>query len=188
MIEALQAAAERVTAAIHEHREQGDGFATLCKSLGLDVEELNDFIDHEVGKLNGSGTPEGALMHGILIGAVLVNDVTEGDGLDWAAVGKLLPPHDVRTRILRELLKGPSSPNQMADALGEALGNVSYHVKALAGTDPKAKPGIKKTPLVELTHTEPRRGAVEHFYRLTDTALTNPEAQREKEKGEADAA
>ena len=55
-------------------------------------------------------------------------------------------------------------------------------------TDPKAKPGIKKTPLVELTGTEPRRGAVEHFYRLTDTALIDPEGQREKEKGEADAA
>ena len=63
-------------------------------------------------------------------------------------------------RILTSLHKGISSPNQLSQELGEPLGNVSYHVKTLLEYD-----------CVELVKTEPRRGAVEHFYRATERAF-----------------
>ena len=65
--------------------------------------------------------------------------------------------HPLRVRILTSLHKGVSSPNQLSQELGEPLGNVSYHVKTLLEYD-----------CVELVKTEPRRGAVEHFYRATE--------------------
>jgi len=49
-----------------------------------------------------------------------------------------------------------ASPNQLAQALGEALGSVSYHVRILRELD-----------CVELVSTAPRRGALEHYYRST---------------------
>jgi DNA-binding transcriptional ArsR family regulator len=70
--------------------------------------------------------------------------------------------HPLRVRILTSLHKGISSPNQLAQELGEPLGNVSYHVKTLLEFD-----------CVELVKTEPRRGAVEHFYRATERAFFN---------------
>ncbi|HSS32337.1 MAG TPA: helix-turn-helix domain-containing protein [Solirubrobacterales bacterium] len=68
--------------------------------------------------------------------------------------------HPLRVRILSSLSKGISSPNQLAQELDEPLGNVSYHVKTLLEYD-----------CVELVKTEPRRGAVEHFYRATERAF-----------------
>jgi DNA-binding transcriptional ArsR family regulator len=68
--------------------------------------------------------------------------------------------HPLRVRILSSLHQGISSPNQLAQELGEPLGNVSYHVKTLLEYD-----------CVELVKTEPRRGAVEHFYRATERAF-----------------
>jgi DNA-binding transcriptional ArsR family regulator len=68
--------------------------------------------------------------------------------------------HPLRVRILTALHKGVSSPNQLSQELGEPLGNVSYHVKTLLEYD-----------CVELVKTEPRRGAVEHFYRATERAF-----------------
>ena len=68
--------------------------------------------------------------------------------------------HPLRVRILTSLHKGVSSPNQLAQELDEPLGNVSYHVKTLLEFD-----------CVELVKTEPRRGAVEHFYRATERAF-----------------
>jgi len=68
--------------------------------------------------------------------------------------------HPLRVKILSSLHKGISSPNQLAQELGEPLGNVSYHVKTLLEYD-----------CVELVKTEPRRGAVEHFYRATERAF-----------------
>jgi DNA-binding transcriptional ArsR family regulator len=70
--------------------------------------------------------------------------------------------HPLRVRILSSLHNGISSPNQLAQELGEPLGNVSYHVKTLLEFD-----------CVELVKTEPRRGAVEHFYRATERAFFN---------------
>jgi DNA-binding transcriptional ArsR family regulator len=68
--------------------------------------------------------------------------------------------HPLRVRILTSLHKGISSPNQLSQELGEPLGNVSYHVKTLLEYE-----------CVELVKTEPRRGAVEHFYRATERAF-----------------
>ncbi len=62
--------------------------------------------------------------------------------------------HPLRAHILAILNERVASPNDMAEQLGEPLGNVSYHVKALLELD-----------CIELVSTRPRRGAVEHFYR-----------------------
>lgn len=64
--------------------------------------------------------------------------------------------HPLRVRILTVLENTTSSPNQLAHELDAPLGNVSYHVKTLLEYE-----------CVELAKTEPRRGAVEHFYRST---------------------
>ena len=62
--------------------------------------------------------------------------------------------HPLRAHVLAILNERVASPNDMAEQLGEPLGNVSYHVKALLDLD-----------CIELVSTRPRRGAVEHFYR-----------------------
>jgi DNA-binding transcriptional ArsR family regulator len=65
--------------------------------------------------------------------------------------------HRLRLRLLQHLTEhGVASPSALADALGEPLGNVSYHVRILRELD-----------CIELVRTEPRRGALEHFYRAT---------------------
>lgn len=64
--------------------------------------------------------------------------------------------HPLRQRILQELRDEPASPSELAEALGEPLGNVSYHVKILA-----------ECQAVELVRTAPVRGALEHFYRAS---------------------
>jgi DNA-binding transcriptional ArsR family regulator len=72
--------------------------------------------------------------------------------------------HPLRMRILTALHSGISSPNQLSQELGEPLGNVSYHVKTLLEFD-----------CIELVKTEPRRGAIEHFYRATERAFISDE-------------
>jgi DNA-binding transcriptional ArsR family regulator len=62
--------------------------------------------------------------------------------------------HPLRQDILAALNEGVSSPREISEKLGEPLGNVSYHVRTLLERN-----------LIELVRTEPRRGAVEHFYR-----------------------
>jgi DNA-binding transcriptional ArsR family regulator len=71
--------------------------------------------------------------------------------------------HPLRLRILEtiEQLGGIASPNQIAGVLGEPLGNVSYHVKTLL-----------EYGWLDLVKTEPRRGAVEHFYARSERATS----------------
>ena len=65
--------------------------------------------------------------------------------------------HPLRQRLLILLHKrGEASPRELAEACGERLGNVSYHVRVL-----------RDAGCAELVRTEPRRGALEHFYRPT---------------------
>src|ERR1700712_5034331 len=65
--------------------------------------------------------------------------------------------HPLRQRILQRLSEhGVRSPNELSRELGDPLGNVSYHVRILRELD-----------CIELVRTEPRRGALEHFYRAT---------------------
>lgn len=53
-----------------------------------------------------------------------------------------------------------ASPKEIADDLGAGLSNVSYHVNVL-----------RSSGMIVLDHTEPRRGAVEHFYKVSAPAL-----------------
>jgi DNA-binding transcriptional ArsR family regulator len=68
--------------------------------------------------------------------------------------------HRLRTRILVILNERPASPNQLSSELNEGLSQVSYHFTRL-----------KKLGLIELCKEEPRRGAVEHFYRAVGRVL-----------------
>jgi DNA-binding transcriptional ArsR family regulator len=63
--------------------------------------------------------------------------------------------HPLRLRILGALEHRTASPSELADELGAPLGNVSYHVRQLHGLG-----------LLKLVKETPRRGAVEHYYRL----------------------
>lgn len=64
--------------------------------------------------------------------------------------------HPTQREILTRCERQSRSPNQIAKALGVPLGAVSYHVRTLA-----------EKGLLTCVHTEPRRGAIEHFYLLT---------------------
>jgi DNA-binding transcriptional ArsR family regulator len=61
--------------------------------------------------------------------------------------------HPMRVQILTLINGRPWSPNELANELDEGLSQVSYHVKVL-----------KDNKCIRLVKTEPRRGAVEHFY------------------------
>jgi DNA-binding transcriptional ArsR family regulator len=64
--------------------------------------------------------------------------------------------HSMRVQLLTILNDRMASPNELAKELGEGLSQVSYHVKVL-----------KDFGMIEMVKTEPRRGAVEHYYRAT---------------------
>jgi len=68
--------------------------------------------------------------------------------------------HELRAEILAILNERMASPNELAKELGEGLSQVSYHVKVL-----------KDYKVITLVKTEPRRGAVEHYYRATSRAF-----------------
>jgi DNA-binding transcriptional ArsR family regulator len=64
--------------------------------------------------------------------------------------------HPLRVRIITVLNDRMASPNELRKELDEGLSQVSYHVKVLKDFD-----------MIEMVKTEPRRGAVEHYYRAT---------------------
>jgi len=68
--------------------------------------------------------------------------------------------HPLRVQALTILNERVASPNELAKELEEGLSQVSYHVKVL-----------KDCECIELVKTEPRRGAVEHYYRATSRAF-----------------
>jgi DNA-binding transcriptional ArsR family regulator len=68
--------------------------------------------------------------------------------------------HELRVEILAILNERMASPNELAKELNEGLSQVSYHVKVL-----------KDYNCIELVKTEPRRGAVEHYYRASSRAF-----------------
>src|SRR3954468_16469419 len=72
-----------------------------------------------------------------------------------ARIAKALA-HPLRARILQRLGERVASPGDLAVQLDAPLGVVSYHVRMLRDYD-----------CVELVRTEPRRGALQHFYRAT---------------------
>lgn len=64
--------------------------------------------------------------------------------------------HPLRVEILAILNDRTASPNELSKELEEGLSQVSYHVKVLKDFD-----------CIEMVKTEPRRGAVEHYYRAS---------------------
>lgn len=70
--------------------------------------------------------------------------------------------HPLRIRILRMLTQSVASPKEIAEATGEAPGNVAYHARVLLDLD-----------CIELVNTVSRRGARQHFYRAKPGAFTS---------------
>jgi DNA-binding transcriptional ArsR family regulator len=83
---------------------------------------------------------------------------SKGSGVNMNLVKALA--HELRVEILAILNERMASPNELAKELDEGLSQVSYHVKVL-----------KDYECIELVKTEPRRGAVEHYYRATSKAF-----------------
>jgi DNA-binding transcriptional ArsR family regulator len=65
--------------------------------------------------------------------------------------------HPLRVEILAILNDRMASPNELSKELEEGLSQVSYHVKVLRDFD-----------MIRMVKTEPRRGAVEHYYRASN--------------------
>lgn len=85
--------------------------------------------------------------------------------LDWGALARRVM-HPTAVAVLELLAvvadqdEPERSPLDLARVIHAPLGVVSYHVRMLAGRG-----------LIECVRTEPRRGALQHFYRLTPDAL-----------------
>jgi DNA-binding transcriptional ArsR family regulator len=85
--------------------------------------------------------------------------------LDWRAIAAA-GMHKISLDILELLAlaagdEDPArSPKDFADTLGVPLGVASYHVRMLPDRG-----------LIYEARTEPRRGALQHWYRLTTTAV-----------------
>jgi DNA-binding transcriptional ArsR family regulator len=82
--------------------------------------------------------------------------------------------HVLRQHILLAMVQGEASPNGLSKALGEGLSQVSYHVKVLRD---------ECDGMIERTRTEPRRGAVENYYRASAKTLLPARAWRRLKKG-----
>ncbi len=80
--------------------------------------------------------------------------------------------HELRVEILAILTERMASPNELAKMLDEGLSQVSYHVTVL-----------KNYERIELVKTEPRRGAVEHYYRATSKTLLPSKTWRGMKRG-----
>src|SRR4051795_4179328 len=84
-------------------------------------------------------------------------NLAQGSGdLDEALLRAI--SHPLRHRLLGMLDGRTASPNQLARELDLPLGRGSYHIRLLADLG-----------AIELVRTEPRRGALEHFYRAVTT-------------------
>jgi hypothetical protein len=82
--------------------------------------------------------------------------------------------HVLRQHILLAAVQGEVSPSGLSEALDEGLSQVSYHVKVLRDDC---------DGMIEETRTEPRRGAVEHYYRASAKTLLPAKAWRRVKKG-----
>jgi len=74
--------------------------------------------------------------------------------IDQALVRALA--HPIRIYILEELQNRTASPSDLCKETGHSIGVVSYHANILVGCG-----------CLEMVRTEPRRGALEHFFRAT---------------------
>jgi DNA-binding transcriptional ArsR family regulator len=64
--------------------------------------------------------------------------------------------HPIRVNILEALQGRVASPSELSKEMEESLGVISYHTNALV-----------ECGCLELVHTKPRRGALEHFFGVT---------------------
>jgi len=64
--------------------------------------------------------------------------------------------HPIRVSILEALQGRVASPSELSKEMGESLGVISYHTNTLV-----------ECGCIELVHTKPRRGALEHFFGVT---------------------
>lgn len=64
--------------------------------------------------------------------------------------------HPVRAKALSMMAQRPTSPKEVAAAVGKPIGNVSYHISEL-----------EKAQMVMLVDEKKRGGATEHFYIAT---------------------
>jgi DNA-binding transcriptional ArsR family regulator len=64
--------------------------------------------------------------------------------------------HPVRAKALSMMAERPTSPKEVAAAVGKPIGNVSYHISEL-----------ERAQMVMLVKEEKRGGATEHFYVAT---------------------
>src|ERR1700742_1050051 len=83
-----------------------------------------------------------------------------------ARIAKALA-HPLRAKILQRLGERVASPGDLSVELDAPLGVVSYHVRMLRDYD-----------CVELVRTEPRRGALQHFYRATARPTLDEDQRR----------
>lgn len=73
--------------------------------------------------------------------------------------------HPLRIDALSLFHEGTRSPKEIAAEMGIPVGKVAFHIKELLNAG-----------CIELVKTEPRRGAVEHYYRATrQPVLTDAE-------------
>jgi hypothetical protein len=82
--------------------------------------------------------------------------------------------HVLRQHILLAAVAGEVSPSGLSKAFDEGLSQVSYHVKFLRDDC---------EGMIEETRTEPRRGAVEHYYRASAKTLLPAKAWRRLKMG-----
>jgi hypothetical protein len=82
--------------------------------------------------------------------------------------------HILRQHILLAAVAGEVSPKGLSKALDEGLSQISYHVKVLRDDC---------DGIIEETHTTPRRGAVEHYYRATTKSLLPAKTWRRLKNG-----
>jgi DNA-binding CsgD family transcriptional regulator len=69
----------------------------------------------------------------------------------------------LRARALELIAEGATSPKLIAAELGLDVRTVAYHVRVL-----------RKLGCIELVETQPRRGAVEHIYRVVERDESKP--------------
>jgi len=74
-------------------------------------------------------------------------------------LGKALTHRTRRAIVLAFWKKDELTPKQIADALDEGVGHVSYHIAVLRRMDP---------PVLMLSRTRKVNGATEHFYRVNN--------------------
>lgn len=82
--------------------------------------------------------------------------------------------HVLRQHILLAAVQGEVSPKELSKALDEGLSQVSYHVTVLRDDC---------DGMIEEIRTEPRRGAVEHYYRASAKTMLPAKTWRRLRRG-----